>query len=201
MISELFADYKHKALEQIDCNGENILFECAKNGYEEIYKYYMGTNEFYKARALQNFRGRTIEHVVCLHKQHPIVDEINPRPDTKDFYGSLPLFYAIQADDTPMLKKQFTSGSLYFPLRNYKFETMFHIAAKHNARDSLEFICGINVFIQHLVKRDYKGDTCFHAAAKAGSYECLEWLLSSVTSKDFIEIENDFGQTPLAAAE
>jgi hypothetical protein len=25
-----------------------------------------------------------------------IVDEINPRPDTPDYYGSLPLFYALQ---------------------------------------------------------------------------------------------------------
>jgi len=70
---------------------------------------------------------------------------------------------------------------------------MFHIGAKHNAKDSLEFICGSNVFLPHLVKRDFKGDTCFHAAAKAGSCASLEWLLSSVTSKSFIEIENDFG--------
>lgn len=86
-------------------------------------------------------------------------------------------------------------------LRNYKFETLFHVAAKNNAWESLEYICGKNVFLPHLVKRDYKGDTCFHAAAKSGSFECLEWLLAAVTSANFMEIENDFGQTPLQAAE
>jgi ankyrin repeat protein len=75
-----------------------------------------------------------------------------------------------------MLQKQFTKGSAYFPLRNYKYETVFHIAAKNNAKVSLEFICGRSVFIQQLLKRDYKGDTPIHAAAKAGSYETLEFL-------------------------
>ncbi len=55
----------------------------------------MGTNEYYKARGVQNFKGRTIEHIVCMHKQHPIVDEIDPRPDTPDYYGSLPFYYTL----------------------------------------------------------------------------------------------------------
>ena len=55
----------------------------------------MATNEYYKARGVQNFKGRTVEHIVCMHKMLDIVDEIDPRPDTKDFYGSLPLTYSL----------------------------------------------------------------------------------------------------------
>lgn len=86
-----------------------------------------------------------------------------------------------------MLQKQFRGGSNYFVLRNYKYETVFHVGAKNNARASLEFICGRSVFIDQLLKRDYKGDTPIHAAAKAGAYECLDFLLGSATPS-FAEI-------------
>lgn len=32
-----------------------------------------------------------------------------------------------------MLKKQFNLGKKYFSFRNYKYETVFHVAAKNNA--------------------------------------------------------------------
>lgn len=44
---------------------------------------------------MQNYKGQTIEHVVCISKAHAIVDEIRPRPDTKDYYGNLPLYYSL----------------------------------------------------------------------------------------------------------
>jgi hypothetical protein len=66
-------------------------------------------------------------------QNHPLVDEIDPRPDTPDFYGSLPLYYSLQLDDLRMLKKQFTQGKKYFSFRSYKYETVFHVAAKNNA--------------------------------------------------------------------
>ena len=74
----------------------------------------MGTNDFFKARGHQNYKGRTIEHIVCMEKQLPIVDEINPKPDTHDYYGNLPLFYSIKLDDKPMIEKQFKAGKEYF---------------------------------------------------------------------------------------
>jgi hypothetical protein len=70
-----------------------------------------------------------------------------PWPDTVDCYRSLPLYYSIQQDDPPKLEKQFTKGSVYFTLRNYKYETVFHIAAKNNVKNSLWFTCGRSVFI------------------------------------------------------
>jgi hypothetical protein len=32
-----------------------------------------------------------------------IVDAIKPRPDIKDFFGNLPLFYALQENDIEMV--------------------------------------------------------------------------------------------------
>ena len=91
--------------------GENCLFACARNGNEQLFRWFMGTNDYFKARGTQNYLGRTIEHIVCLSKQLAIVDEINPRPDTLDYYGNLPLFYTVQQDDLAMLEKQFTRGT------------------------------------------------------------------------------------------
>ena len=155
----------------------------------------MGSNEYFKARGMQNYKGRTIEHIVCMAKQLPIVDEINPRPDTPDYYGSLPLYYTLQQDDLPMIQKQFRGGKEYFTMRNYKYETIFHIAAKNNALASLQYIVGRSVFIDQLFKRDYEGNTPLHSAAKAGNLQILEWLCSMAT-RGFTEIQNDFGFTP-----
>lgn len=69
-----------------------------------------------------------------------------------------------------MIKKYFTKGREYFKLRNYKYETIFHIAAKYNSIDVLREIVGRAVFIEELVKKDFKGDTAFHVAAKRRSF-------------------------------
>lgn len=108
----------------------------------------MGSNEYFQARAYQNYKGRTVEHIVCMTSQHALADEIDPRPDTPDYYGSLPLYYTLQQDDLPMLVKQFTKGIHYFGLRNYKHETVFHIAGKNNALRSIQFIVGRHVFVE-----------------------------------------------------
>lgn len=163
------------------------MFECARNGNEEIFRWFMGTNDFFKARGTQNYKGRTIEHIVCMHNQHPIVDEINPRPDTPDYYGCLPLYYSIKENDFAMIKKQFRAGKEYFKLKNYKSATIFHMAGLYNAKESLELMCGKHVFVEHLLKRDYKGNTAFHSAAKSGSFETLQFLMGSATPA-FLEI-------------
>jgi len=161
--------------------GENPLFTCARNGNEAIFNWYSGDNEFFKARGHQNYLGQTIEHIVCLNRKHAIVDEIRPRPDTPDYFGNLPLYYTLRQDDVPMVEKQWTATSKYFSLRNYKMETIFHVAAKNNAIQSLEKMIGKCVFLPHMLKKDYEGNTAIHIAAKVGSLEMLEFLLSSVT--------------------
>jgi ankyrin repeat protein len=132
-ILTLFEEFKFEALTKVDWLGENPLFECARNGNEKIFNWFQGSNEFYQARGQQNYKGQTIEHIVCMHRQIEIVDEIHPRPDTVDYYGSLPLYYCLKQDDHAMLTKHFTKGREYFLLRNYKFETVFHICAKSNS--------------------------------------------------------------------
>ena len=134
---QIFEEFKYEALEKLDYLGENPLFECARNGNEDIYEWFCGSNEFFKARGHQNYKGQTIEHIVCLNKRNEIVDEIRPRPDTKDYYGNLPLYYTLAANDVAMLQKYFHGGKEYFKLRNYKYETVFHVCAKHNALDCL----------------------------------------------------------------
>ena len=99
-----------------------------------------------------------------------------------------------------MLEKYFTKSKEYFTLRNYKYETIFHVCAKNNSIESLKRLVGKSVFIQQMLKKDYVGNTAIHVAAKSGSLEVLEFLCTSVTS-NFLEIQNDFGFTALDAAQ
>ena len=131
--------------------------------------------------------------------QARIVDEINPRPDTLDYYGNLPLFYTLQKNDVATLEKIFTKTKEYFKLRNYKYETVFHVCAKYNSKEVLEAMLGKDVFISQLLKKDYVGNTAFHVAAKSGNLEVLEFLCTAVTP-NFLQIQNDFGFTALEAA-
>lgn len=84
---------------------------------------------------------------MCINRQHPIVDEIRPRPDIVDYYGNLPLYYTLANNDVPMLQKYFHSSREYFALRNYKFETVFHVCAKNNSLEALKQLLDRNVFI------------------------------------------------------
>jgi len=128
-----------------------------------------------------------------------IVEVIRPRPDTKDYYGNLPIFYSIMQDDVEMIEKCFNKGREYFSLRNYKFQTIFHIAAKYGSLDSLKALLGRTIFIEELLKKDCKGDTPLHVAAKNGNYEVLEFFITACT-RCFMELQNDFGFTPKEAA-
>jgi len=69
----IFAQYKWEGLKMKDHLGENPLFPCARNGNEKIFNWFAGHNEFFKARGTQNYKGQTIEHIVCLHKRSNIV--------------------------------------------------------------------------------------------------------------------------------
>ena len=49
-------------------------------------------------------------------------------------------------DDYEMVKKYFINPKAYFELRNFKFETIFHVAAKNNSLKSLKTMLGKGVF-------------------------------------------------------
>ena len=98
-----------------------------------------------------------------------------------------------------MLEKYFHSTKEYFKLRNYKYETIFHVCAKHNAVDALKTLLGRQVFIGQLLKKNYVGDTAIHVAAKTGNKEVLEFLIAAVTP-NFLKMQNDFGFTAAEAA-
>ena len=64
----LFEAYKAEALLQRDILGENVLFECARSGNQNLFKYFMECSVYVKAREQKNFLGRTIEHIVCMSR-------------------------------------------------------------------------------------------------------------------------------------
>ena len=63
----------------------------------------MGGVEFFKARGDQNFDGLTIEHIVCKLKHNDLAKAIKPRPETRDYFGNLPIYYSIQANDKEII--------------------------------------------------------------------------------------------------
>lgn len=92
------------------------------------------------------------------------------------------IHYTLANDDVDMVNKYFIKGKEYYDLRNFKYETIFHIAAKHNSIKALKAVLKKTVFIEELLKRDFKGDTPLHAAAKAGSIDVMEFFLSACTT-------------------
>jgi ankyrin repeat protein len=130
--------------------------------------------------------------------KHDIVHHIKPLPDTKDYYGNLPIYYSIENNDALMINKYFKKGKQYFHIKNYKNQNLFHIAGQFNSYEALLSIVKNSIFFEELLRKDYKGDTPLHSAARKGSTEVLEFYLSNCTQK-FLEMENDFGLTPLEA--
>jgi len=123
---------------------------------------------------------------------------MKPKPDLKDYAGNLPLFASVASNDVEMIKVHFKRGRDYFSIRNYKYETLFHVAACHDSIDALKHICGKSVFVEELIKKDFKGDTPIHLAAKKGSMKVLEFFLETST-RSFIEMQNDFGLSVIEA--
>jgi ankyrin repeat protein len=208
-ILKIFESVKHKALSFKDIRGENTLFHAVRAGSAEIYNWFydsrnmeddsslsmIGPTGFFKARGEQNYKGQTIEHIVCKTRANmEIVEAIKPRPDIKDYYGNLPLFYAIERNDTELVQRLFKKGRDYFNLRNYKNESIFHIAARKNARNSLEILVDGRHFTEELLKKDYSGNTPLHYAAKKGHSQLLEFFMEEQT-KLLLDIQNDFGLT------
>ena len=80
-----------------------------------------------------------------------------------------------------MLEKYFHSTKDYFKLRNYKYETIFHVCAKYDSIEALKQLLGRTVFLSQLLKKDYVGNTPIHVAAKSGSLETLKFFCSVIT--------------------
>ena len=91
-----------------------------------------------------------------------------------------------------MILKYFRKGSAYFDQRNFKHQSILHIAGKHDSLLSIKALLGKTVFVEELLKKDFKGDTPLHSAAKAGSLDVLNFFLTACTPQ-FLEIQNDFG--------
>ena len=121
-----------------------------------------------------------------------------PVSDARDFYGNVPLFYAVMRNNVKGLGV-FGTGKSQFHVRNYKQESLFHLAAKHNSVIALEALVGRASFFEELLKKDFKGDTPMHLAAKGGALEVLRFFMCAATPA-FLTIQNDFGLTPLEAA-
>ena len=191
-------EYKIESLAIKNVDGENPLFVACKVGDKDIFEWFSGKIDFFKARGDRNYKGQTIEHYVCMLTKHDIVHHIKPLPDTKDYYGNLPIFYSIERNDELMINKYFKKGKQYFHIKNFKNQNMFHIAGEFNSFEALRGIVKNSIFFEELLKKDFRGDTPIHTAARKGSAEVLEFYLTNCTNK-YLDIENDFGLTPLEA--
>ena len=107
-------------------------------------------------------------------ENNEIVDAIKARPDIKDYYGNLPIYNSLMKNDVDMVRRLFKKGRDYFNLRNYKHESIFHVAARSNAVESLEVLIDEQIFTEELLKKNYKGDTPMHIAAKKQNTSILE---------------------------
>jgi len=101
---EIFESMKTEAIVVQDYLGENMLFMCARSSAVEVFNWFQGTeletyNNFFRARGQQNYKGQSIEHVVCIEGKTNIVQDIRPKLDTKDYYGNLPIHYTIANND------------------------------------------------------------------------------------------------------
>ena len=138
---QLFNSVKHQSLLIKDIKGENPLFYAVRTNNPSIFNWFYDTSsqvDFFKARGEQNYKGQTIEHIVSMHRENmEIVEAIKPRPDIKDYYGNLPLYYSLLKNDVEMVKYLFKKGKDYLSLRNYENESIFHMAGKSNSVDSL----------------------------------------------------------------
>lgn len=109
--------------------------------------------------------------------------DIGPKFDTKDYYGNLPIHYTIMKDDIDMVKKYFTKPEEYIDKKNFRNETIFHIAAKHNSVESLKAFVQNKVWIDSLLQRNFMGDTPIHVAAKSGNVQILSFFLKNSTAQ------------------
>ncbi len=120
-----------------------------------------------------------------------LYEAIKPRPDLKDYYGNLPLFYAVMQNDVVLVKKLYKPHKEYFTLTNYKHQTIFHVAAKKNSLEALKVLVDSRSFFEELIKKDYKGDTPLHLAQRRKSKEVMDFFMTQA-QEGMLDIQNDF---------
>lgn len=141
-----------------------------------------------------------MEHVACIFKNVDLMRDIGPKFDTEDYYGNLPLHYAIMKNDSKMVAQYHPKFKDQIDRENYKNETVVHVAAKHDSLESFKELVRKSDWIEQLLKRNYVGDTPLHIAAKRGSIRILEFFKEN-SPECLMSLRNDFGLTPEEAAE
>ena len=89
-----------------------------------------------------------------------------------------------------MCQNQHSNNLIYF-------QTPLHLAVRDNSLEIVEILLafGANPSI-----RDFRGNTCLHMATAIRSSESLKLLAESVTTKEELNVINNFGITPLHIA-
>lgn len=62
---KIMKKYKVQSLNIKNKDGENPLFLAARQGNKWIFRFFTGKIDFFKAWGDRNYKGETIEHVVC----------------------------------------------------------------------------------------------------------------------------------------
>ena len=92
-----------EAIIKKDQSGENPLFLAIRSGDNQYFNYFKDDPNYTSARSIRNSHGQSIEHLVCELCSHAIVKDVDPRPDTKDYVGNMPLFHSIAHNDVHMI--------------------------------------------------------------------------------------------------
>ena len=99
-------------------------------------------------------------------------------------------------NDVALIQEMYKKQKDYFTLRNFKNQSIFHVAAKYNALDALKILIDIHVFSDELVKKDYNGNTPLTVAKKKQNRIIYDFFLESIPENGkqvCQQIENDLG--------
>jgi len=119
---------------------------------------------------------------------------------TKDMHGNYPLHMSVLMRKPELVKRYCCTLHILeasLDLINDEKHTPLHLAVRDN---SLEIIEILLAFGANPSVRDFRGNTCLHMATAIRSSESLKLLAESVTTKDELNVFNNFGITPLHIA-
>jgi len=119
---------------------------------------------------------------------------------TKDMHGNYPLHMSVLMRKPELVKRYCCTLHILeasLDLINDEKHTPLHLAVRDNSIEIIEILLafGANPSI-----RDFRGNTCLHMATAIRSSESLKLLAESVTTKEELNVFNNFGITPLHIA-
>lgn len=119
---------------------------------------------------------------------------------TKDMHGNYPLHMSVLMRKPELVKRYCCTLHILeasLDLINDEKHTPLHLAVRDNSLEIVEILLafGANPSI-----RDFRGNTCLHMATAIRSSESLKLLAESVTTKEELNVINNFGITPLHIA-